>query len=40
VLGKEDDGVAEWETLLERSEALKDREHKKLSWFNEPRWTV
>jgi hypothetical protein len=25
LLGEEDDGVAEWETLLERSEALKER---------------
>jgi hypothetical protein len=35
LLGGEDDGAAEWATLLERSEALKEREHRKLSRFNE-----
>jgi hypothetical protein len=39
-LGREDDGAAEWASLLERFGALKEREHKKPSYFNEPRWTV
>jgi hypothetical protein len=29
LLGREDDGAAEWATLLKRSEALKERKHKK-----------
>jgi hypothetical protein len=40
LLGGEDDGVVEWATLPKRSEALKEREHRKLSRFNEPRWTL
>jgi hypothetical protein len=40
LLGKEGDGVVEWETPLESSKALKERGHEKPSWFNEPRWTV
>jgi hypothetical protein len=34
-LGREDDGVAEWEKTLESSKALKGRRHEKSSWFNE-----
>jgi hypothetical protein len=36
LLGKEDDGVTEWEKTLESSEALKGRRHEKSSRFNEP----
>jgi hypothetical protein len=39
-LGGEDDSAAEWASLLERSGALKEREHKKPSQFNEPRRIV
>jgi hypothetical protein len=40
LLGKVDDSAVEWETPLESSEDLKGRRHKKLSRFNEPRWTI
>jgi hypothetical protein len=40
LLGREDDGVVEWEKPLESFEALKGRRHEKSSRFNEPMWTV
>jgi hypothetical protein len=40
LLGREDDGVVEWEKPLESFEALEGRRHEKSSQFNEPRWIV